>query len=62
MYDSKITLIIDLIFAGLITVLSFGVGITHWGEAYNELYFSTAFICGVLTKLIGEKLENFNKK
>ena len=62
MYNSKFALIIDLIFAGLFTVLAFAVGITHWGEPYNELYFSTSFICGVLTKLVGEKLENFNKK
>lgn len=61
MYNSKFALIIDLIFAGLITVLSFAVGITHWGEAYNEVYFTTSFICGVLTKLIGEKLENFKE-
>lgn len=62
MYDNKTVLIIDLIIAGLITVLTFAVGITHWGEPYNELYFSTSFICGILTRFIGEKVENFNKK
>ena len=62
MYDNKIVLIIDLIFLGLITVLAFAVGITHWGEPYNELYFSTSFICGILTRLVSEKLENFKDK
>lgn len=62
MYNSKFALIIDLIFLGLFTVLGFAVGITHWGEPYNELYFSTSFICGILTRLIGEKLENFKEK
>ena len=61
MYDNKTVLIIDLIITGLITVLTFAVGITHWGEPYNELYFSTSFICGILTRFIGEKLENFKK-
>lgn len=61
MYDNKTVLIIDLIITGLITVLAFAVGITHWGEPYNELYFSTSFICGILTRFIGEKLENFKK-
>ena len=61
MYNSKFALIIDLIFAGLFTVSFFGVGISDWGEPYNELYFSTSFICGILTRFIGEKLENFKK-
>lgn len=62
MYNSKIALMIDAVFAGLFTVLAFAIGITHWGEPYNELYFSTSFICCVLTKFIAEKAENFNKK
>ena len=62
MYNSKFVLIIDLIFLGLFTVLGFAVGITHFGEQYNELYFSTSFICSVLVKLVAEKLETFNKK
>ena len=62
MYDSKTALIIDAVFAGLFTVLGFAVGITHWGEPYNELYFITSFICCVLTKFLAEKVENFNKK
>ena len=61
MYDSKITLIIDLIFAGLFAVLSFAEGAIHLGEPYNELYFTTAFICTVLAKFIAEKIENFKK-
>ena len=62
MYDNKTVLIIDYILAGIFTVLSFAVGITNWGEPYNELYFSTSFICGILTRLISEKLENFKEK
>ena len=62
MYNSKTSLIIDAIFAGLFTVLLFASGITHWGEPYNELYFCSSFICCVLTKFIAEKYENFNKK
>ena len=62
MYDNKTVLIIDYILAGIFTVLSFAVGITNWGEPYNELYFSTSFICCVLMKFIAEKVENFNKK
>lgn len=61
MYDNKTVLIIDLIITGLITVLTFAVGITYWGEPYNELYFSTSFICGILTRFIREKLENFKR-
>ena len=61
MYNSKFALIIDLVFAGIFTITSFAIGITHWGEPYNELYFSTSFICGILTRFIGEKLENFKK-
>jgi hypothetical protein len=61
MYNSKFGLIIDAIFAGIFAVLSFAVGITNWGEPYNELYFSTSFICCVLTKFIAEKIENFKK-
>lgn len=62
MYNSKTALIIDVVFAGFFTVLGFAVGITHWGEPYNELYFSTSFICCVLTKFLAEKVEKFNKK
>lgn len=62
MYDNKTVLIIDLIITGLITVLAFATGITHWGEPYVELYFSTSFICGILTRFIGEKIKTFNKK
>jgi hypothetical protein len=62
MYNSKFALIIDLIFLGLFTVLGFAVGITHFGEQYNELYFSISFICSVLAKLVAEKIETFNKK
>ena len=62
MYDNKTVLIIDYILAGIFTVLSFAVGITNWGEPYNELYFSTSFMCGILTKFIAEKIETFNKK
>ena len=61
MYNSKTALIIDAVIAGIFTVLLFASGITHWGEPYNELYFSTSFICGILTRFIGEKLENFKK-
>lgn len=61
MYNSKTALIIDAIFAGIFTVLSFAVGITNWGEPYNELYFSTSFICCVLTKFIAEKYEKFKE-
>ena len=62
MYNSKTSLIIDAIFAGIFTVLSFAVGITNWGEPYNELYFTTSFICCVLMKFIAERVEKFNKK
>ena len=62
MYNSKTALIIDAIFAGFFTVLGFAVGITHFGEPYNELYFAVSFICYVLTKFLAEKVENFNKK
>lgn len=62
MYNSKTSLIIDAIFAGIFTVLSFAIGITNWGEPYNELYFTTSFICCVLMKFIAEKVEKFNKK
>lgn len=62
MYNSKTALIIDAIFAGIFTVLSFAIGITNWGEPYNELYFTTSFICCVLMKFISEKIETFNKK
>ena len=61
MYDNKKVLIIDLIITGLITVLTFAVGITHWGEPYNELYFAVSFICCVLTKFLAEKVEKFKK-
>lgn len=61
MYDNKTVLIIDYILAGIFTVVAFVVGIIHWGEPYNELYFSTSFICGVLTKFIAEKIENFKE-
>ena len=61
MYDNKTVLIIDLIITGLITVLAFATGITHWGEPYNELYFVVSFICSVLVKIIGEKAEKFKK-
>mgnify|MGYP003291765222 CR=1 FL=1 len=62
MYDNKTVLIIDYILAGIFTVLAFAKGITRWGEPYNELYFCTSFICGILSKFLGEKLETFNKK
>jgi hypothetical protein len=62
MYNSKFALIIDLIFLGFFTVLGFAVGITHFGEPYNELYFTVSFICSVLAKLVAEKIETFNKK
>ena len=62
MYNSKTSLIIDAIFAGIFTVLSFAVGITNWGEPYNELYLTTSFICCVLMKFIAERVEKFNKK
>jgi hypothetical protein len=62
MYNSKFALIIDLIFAGIFTIMSFAAGITHFGEPYNELYFAVSFICCVLTKFLAEKAENFNKK
>ena len=61
MYDNKTVLIIDYILAGIFTVLAFIVGITHWNEPYNELYFTVSFICGILSKFLGEKLENFKK-
>lgn len=61
MYNSKTALIIDAVFAGFFTVLAFAVGITNWGEPYNELYFSTSFICCVLMKFIAEKIENFKE-
>lgn len=61
MYNSKTALIIDAVFAGFFTVLTFAVGITNLGEPYNELYFSTSFICCVLTKFIAEKIENFKE-
>ena len=59
MYNSKTALIIDAVFAGFFTVLAFAVGITHFGEPYNELYFAVSFICCVLTKFLVEKVENF---
>lgn len=61
MYNSKFSLIIDLVFGGIFTIMSFAIGITHLGEPYNELYFVVSFICSVLTRFIGEKLENFKK-
>jgi hypothetical protein len=61
MYNSKFALIIDAIFAGFFTELAFAVGITHFGEPYNELYFAVSFICSVLVKIIGEKAEKFKK-
>lgn len=62
MYNSKITIIIDLIFAFLIAILSFFEGIIQFGKPYNELYFVVAFICIVLAKFIAEKLENFKRR
>jgi hypothetical protein len=62
MYDNKTVLIIDFILAGIFTVLSFIVGITHWNEPYTELYFSVSFICGILSRFLGEKLKTFNEK
>jgi hypothetical protein len=61
MYNSKTALIVDAVFAGFFTVLAFAVGITHFGEPYNELYFAVSFICCVLTKFLAEKVENFKK-
>lgn len=61
MYNSKFGLIIDLVFAGIFTIMSFAIGITHLGEPYNELYFVVSFICSVLVKIIGEKAEKFKK-
>ena len=62
MYDNKTVLIIDYILAGIFTVLAFAKGITRWGEPYNELYFCTSFICGILTKFIAEKTNKKAKK
>lgn len=60
--NDKFTLFIDGILCGLIGVASAIYGFLHWGEEHTALYFAVTFLCGVVGKLIADKVETGNKE
>lgn len=60
--NDKIIFLIDGILCGLIGVASIIYGCLHWGEEHTMLYFAVGFICGVVGKLIEDKIETGNKE
>ena len=60
--NDKNILFIDCILCGLIGAASMIYGFLHWGEEHTALYFTVAFLCGVVGKLIADKVETGNKE